>query len=103
MSGENIQEILEQVSLVGEPYIVVPCVGGVTVCGIAIQENLEQKIELAKKLMKDLRVLSIFEAENSVFKSNLTKTDLEILEELIKEPRQKIEKIAKNTDRKAHV
>jgi len=98
VSGENIQEILEQVSLVGEPYIVVPCVGGVTVCGIAIQENLEQKIELAKKLMKDLRVLSIFEAENSVFKSNLTKTDLEILEELIKEPRQKIEKIANNTD-----
>ncbi|ABX13611.1 winged helix-turn-helix transcriptional regulator [Nitrosopumilus maritimus] len=98
VSGENIQEILEQVSLVGEPYIVVPCVGGVTVCGIAIQENLEQKIELAKKLMKDLRVLSIFEAENSVFKSNLTKTDLQILEELIKEPRQKIEKIAKNTD-----
>ena len=98
VSGENIQEILEQVSLVGEPYIVVPCVGGVTVCGIAIQENLEQKIELAKKLMKDLRVLSIFEAENSVFKSNLTKTDLEILEKLIKEPRQKIEKIAKNTN-----
>ena len=98
VSGENIQEILEQVSLVGEPYIVVPCVGGVTVCGITIQENLEQKIELAKKLMKDLRVLSIFEAENSVFKSNLTKTDLEILEELIKDPRQKIEKIAKNTN-----
>ena len=98
VSGENIQEILEQVSLVGEPYIVVPCVGGVTVCGIAIQDNLEQKIELAKKLMKDLRVLSIFEAENSVFKSNLTKTDLEILEELIKEPRYKIEKIAKNTN-----
>lgn len=98
VSGENIQEILEQVSLVGEPYIVVPCVGGVTVCGITIQDKLEQKIELAKKLMKDLRVLSIFEAENSVFKSNLTKTDLEILEELIKEPRQKIEKIAKNTN-----
>ena len=25
VSGENIQEILEQVSLVGEPYFVVPC------------------------------------------------------------------------------
>ena len=98
VSGEDIQEILEQVSIVGEPYIVVPCVGGVTVCGIAIQEKLEQKIELAKKLMKDLRVLSIFEAESSVFKSNLTKTDLEILEELIKDPRQKIEKIASNTN-----
>jgi len=98
ISGENIQEILEQVSLVGEPYIVVPCVGGVTVCGIVIKENLDKKIDLAKKLMKDIRVLSIFEAESSDFNSNLTKTDLEILEELIKEPRQKIEKIAKSTD-----
>ncbi len=97
VSGENITEILEQASLVGEPYFVVPCVGGVTVCGISIKENMNQKIELAKKLMKDVRVLTIFEAENPGFNSNLTKTDLEILEELIKDPRQKIEQIAKNT------
>ncbi len=97
VSGENIKEILEQASLVGEPYFVVPCVGGITVCGISIKENMNQKIELAKKLMKDIRVLSIFEAENPGFSSNLTKTDLEILEELIKNPRQKIERIARNT------
>jgi DNA-binding Lrp family transcriptional regulator len=97
VSGENIKEILEQANLVGEPYFVVPCVGGITVCGISVKENMEQKIELAKKLMKDVRVLSIFEAENPGFSSNLTKTDLEILEELIKDPRQKIEQIAKNT------
>ena len=97
VSGENIKEILEQASLVGEPYFVVPCVGGITVCGISVKENMKQKIELAKKLMKDVRVLSIFEAENPGFSSNLTKTDLEILEELIKDPRQKIEHIAKNT------
>src|SRR5210317_1330187 len=98
VSGENISEILEQASLVGEPYFVVPCVGGITVCGISVKENMEQKIELAKKLMKDVRVLSIFEAENPGFSSNLTKTDLEILEELIKNPREKIEQIAKNTN-----
>ena len=98
VSGENINETLEQVSLVGEPYFVVPCVGGITVCSIVVKENMEQKIELANKLMKDVRVLSIFEAENPGFASNLTKTDLEILEELIKDPRQKIEKIAKNTN-----
>ena len=98
VSGENIDEILEQLSLVGEPYLVVPCVGGVTVCSIVVKENLDQKIELASKLMKDVRVLSIFEAENPGFNSNLTKTDLEILEELIKDPRQKIERIAKNTN-----
>lgn len=97
VSGEDIKEILEQVSLVGEPFIVVPCVGGVTVCGIVIKENLDQKIELASKLMKDIRVLTIFEADNTDFNSNLTKTDLEILEELIEEPRQKIENIAKKT------
>ncbi len=98
VSGENINEILEQVSLVGEPYFVVPCIGGITVCGIVVKENVKQKIELASKLMKDVRVLSIFEAENPGFSSNLTKTDLEILEKLIKDPRQKIENIAKNTN-----
>jgi len=98
VSGENINEILEQVSLVGEPYFVVPCIGGITVCGIVVKENVKQKVELASKLMKDVRVLSIFEAENPGFSSNLTKTDLEILEKLIKDPRQKIENIAKNTN-----
>jgi len=96
VSGENMDEVLEQISLVGEPFLVVPCIGGVTVCSIVIKENLEQKIELAKKLMKDVRVLSIFEAKNPGFNSSFTKTDFEILEELIKDPRQKIEKIAKN-------
>jgi len=98
VSGENINEILEQVSLVGQPYLVVPCIGGITVCGIVVKENVKQKIELASKLMKDVRVLSIFEAENPGFSSNLTKTDLEILEKLIKDPRQKIENIAKSTN-----
>ena len=64
VSGENMKEVLEQVSLVGEPHFVAPCVGGITVCSIIVKENLEQKIELAKKLMKDFQVLSIFEAEN---------------------------------------
>ncbi len=98
VSGENTKEILEQLSLVGEPFIVVPCVGGVTVCSIVVKDNFEQKIELASKLMKDVRVLLIFEAENPGYDTNLTKTDLEILEELIKDPRQKIEKIAKSTN-----
>ena len=97
VSGQNIKEILEQISLVGEPFFVVPCVGGITVCSIVVKENLQQKIILANKLMKDVRILSIFEAENPGFSSNLTKTDLEILKLLIKEPRQKIEKISKDT------
>ena len=93
VSGQNIKEILKQISLVGKPFFVVPCVGGVTVCGIVAKENLEEKIELANNIMRDVRVLSIFEAENPGFNSNLTKTDLEILEQLMKDPRQKIENL----------
>ena len=97
VSGENIDEILEQISLVGEPYFVAPCIGGITVCSIVIKDNPEEKIELANKLMKDVRVLSIFEAESPGYDSDFTKTDFEIMEELIKDPKQKIEKIASNT------
>jgi len=98
VTGEDLDKILQQVKLIGEPFFVVPCVGGITVCSIVVKENVQQKIELAKNLMKDVRVLSIFEAENPGVSTNLTKTDLEIINELMKDPRQKIENIAKKTD-----
>ncbi|MFB5605369.1 MAG: Lrp/AsnC family transcriptional regulator, partial [Nitrosarchaeum sp.] len=55
ISGQNIKEILEQISLVGEPFLVVPCVGGITVCSIVVKEDLQQKIILVNKLMKDVK------------------------------------------------
>ncbi len=98
ISGRDFNEILKQLKLIGEPYIVVPCVGGITVCGIVVKENIQQKIELAKNLMKDLRVLTIFESQSPGVNAAMTKTDLMIIEELLKNPREKIEVIAKNTD-----
>jgi len=98
VSGQNVKEILDQMNLVGKPFFVVPCVGGVTVCGIVVKENLKEKIEVAKNLMKDIRILSIFEAENPNVNPNLTKTDLEILEQLLKDPRQKMEIISKKVN-----
>lgn len=96
-TGQNIDEILKQVELVGEPFFVVPCVGGITVCAIVVKENVSQKIELAKNLMRDVRLLSIFEAENPGIRSDLTKTDVEIIGELLKNPQMKIENLAKKT------
>lgn len=95
VSGQNVKEILDQMNLVGTPFFVVPCVGGITVCGIVVREKLKEKIEIAKNLMRDIRILSIFEAESPNLNSNLTKTDLEILDQLLKDPRQKIEIISK--------
>lgn len=94
-TGENQESILRQVKLIGDPFLVVPCVGGITVCGIVVKENVEQKIELAKNLMKDVRVLTIFPARNSGIRSDLTKTDLQIIEKLMENPRVKIDEIAK--------
>jgi len=97
VTGQDIDEILKQVELVGEPFFVVPCVGGITVCAIVVKKNVSQKIELAKNLMRDVRLLSIFEAENHGIRSDLTKTDVEIIGELLRNPRSKIDDIAKKT------
>ena len=98
VASQDTEEILRQVCLVGVPYLVVPCIGGITVYGITVRDGIRQKAELARRLMKDIRVLSIFEAEGQGFRSNLTRTDLDILEELIRNPRDKIEDLARNTD-----
>ena len=90
------KEVAKQIEFVGEPNAVVPCIGGVTVYSIIIKEKTQKKIELVNELIKDVRVLTVFEAEDPGFTANLTKTDLDILGELNKNPRQKNEIIAKN-------
>lgn len=95
VTGTDLQCILDQVKLIGEPFFVVPCVGSVTVCSIVVKGDPNQKMELAKKILHGVRVLSIFEAKNPGIRSDLTKTDLEIIEILLRDPRLKIEDIAK--------
>ena len=97
VSGDEIDKELEQIKLIGDPFFTVPCIGGITVCGIVVKEGVEKKIELTKELMKGVRVLTIFEAKTDIMDSKLTKTDLEIIDTLLKNPRKKIEQIAKET------
>ncbi|MFM7795677.1 MAG: Lrp/AsnC family transcriptional regulator [Candidatus Nitrosotenuis sp.] len=98
VTGQNTNEILKEIKLVGEPFVVVPVIGGITVCGIVVKENVEQKIEIAKKLMKGSRLLSIFEAGNPEIRSELTKTDVDIIAELAKNPLAKVDELAKKTN-----
>lgn len=98
VTGQNNEEIVKEVKLIGKPFLVVPCIGGITVCGIVVKEDVEQKISLAQNLMKNVRVLSIFHAENPGIRSDLTKTDIEIIDALLKDPRAKIEEIARTTN-----
>ena len=95
-TGQDVNEIVKQVKLVGEPFFVVPCVGGISACGIAVKGEVEQKIAIINNLLKEVRILNIFEAEDAGIKSNLTKTDLDVIEQLLKDPQEQIDVIAKN-------
>ncbi len=97
VTGKEIEDIIQKIGLVGELFFVVPCVGGVTVCSIVVKENPTQKMELAKNLLRDIRVLSIFEAKNPEIRSDLTKTDIGIIDILLQDPRLKIEEIAEKS------
>lgn len=97
VTGKESDNVLDKVRLVGEPFFVVPCVGGVTVCSIVVKDDPAKKMELAKELLRDVRVLSIFEAKNPKIRSDLTKTDIEIIGILLKDPRQRIEEIARQS------
>lgn len=96
--GKDLDDIINKVKLVGEPFFVVPCVGGITVCSIVVKDEPTKKMELAKNLLREVRVLSVFEAKNPEIRSDLTKTDIEIIDILLDEPRLKIEEIAKRSE-----
>ena len=97
VNTQNQKEIIKNVKLAGMPFTIVPCVGGNTVIGVVVKEDMEQKIELLKKLMQNVRVMSVFEANNTMITHNLTRTDLEILNQLTSNPRKKIEQLSKDT------
>ena len=97
VNTQNQKEIIKNVKLAGMPFTIVPCVGGNTVIGVVVKEDMKQKIELLKKLMQNVRVMSVFEADNKIITHNLTRTDLEILNKLTNNPRKKIEQLSKDT------
>jgi len=98
VNTQNQKEIIKNVKLAGMPFTIVPCVGGITAIGVVVKEDVQQKIELLEKLMQNVRVMSVFEADNTKIIHNLTRTDLEILNQLVKNPRKKIEQLSRDTE-----
>lgn len=90
-------EIFDRAKFVGELDYVVPCVGGVTLCSIIIKDNVDEKIKLLHELIKNVKILSVLRAEELEFEQNFTKTDIEIVDEIIRDSRQRKEQIAKTT------
>ena len=89
--------IVKKLKLIGEPFFVVPCLGDITACGIVVEKDLEQKTELVKNLISNARIILTLNAQDSEFRLDLTKTDFKILEQLLKNPREKIDNLAEST------
>ena len=89
--------IVKKLKLIGEPFFVVPCLGDITACGIVVEKDLEQKTELIKNLISNARIILTLNAQNSGFRADLTKTDFKILEQLLRNPREKIDILAEST------
>ena len=89
--------IVKKLKLIGEPFFVVSCIGDMTACAIIVEKDMEQKTELVKNLISNARIVLTVDAKDSEFRADLTKTDFKILEKLLKNPKEKIDAIAKST------
>jgi len=95
--SDDESNIVKKLKLVGEPFFVVPCLGDIIACGIVVEKDVEQKTELEKNLISNARIILTMEAKESEFRVDLTKTDFKILEQLLKNPKEKIDVLAKST------
>jgi len=95
--GDDEASIVKKLELIGEPFFVVPCLGDITACAIVVEKDMEQKTELVKNLISNARIILTMDAKESEFRVDLTKTDFKILEQLLKNPKEKIDVIAKST------
>jgi len=96
--SDNEADIAKKLKLVGEPFFVVPCLGDITACGIVVEKDVEQKTELVKNLISNARIVLTLDPKESEFRADLTKTDFKILAQLLKNPREKIDSMAKSTN-----
>ncbi len=92
--SEQQQTILDRVKLVGDTFMVINCVGDLTILGIAVRGELEQKMELVKTLVEPAIVINIFPIRG-ILPRKLRRTDLILMRHLIKYPRASAHDIAK--------
>jgi DNA-binding Lrp family transcriptional regulator len=95
--SDDEDDIVKKLKLVGKPFFVVPCLGDIIACGIVVEKDVEQKTELVKNLISNARIVLTLDVKESEFRADLTKTDFKILEQLLKNPREKIDSMAKST------
>ena len=120
VTGKDPDKTGRRLAELGELFVVAPCVGGMTVYGIAVRgENFGSAlnghstslstarsgssrvyyaVRIAEMMSDDARILSIQEGRNMMMEFSPTKTDMRIIKELMEDPRMSISNISKKTE-----
>ena len=82
-SEKDFKELLKRVKIFGKPSHVIHCIGSTAILGTIVKENFEEKLEFAKQLVNEGKVITVSASKSPGFSKIITKTELKILQALI--------------------
>lgn len=88
-------DVASRLALLGELFLQVDCVNGVSFFGLAIKDGMEEKIRLLDRALKPARVQSLF-VRKTACNHKLSETDLKIIKYLLSDPRKGVSEIARD-------
>lgn len=94
-NSKSIEGTLSRIKLLGQMVVEVEGIGGISLIGIAISRDNEEKIQLLTEALKPALIQNIFVGQSSPLKLKMKKTDFRILRCLIADSRMEISEIAK--------
>jgi DNA-binding Lrp family transcriptional regulator len=90
-----VQQTLNRIKQLGQVILEVNCIGGVSVLGVAIRKEHEEKIQSLAAALKPALIQNRVVAHSYPIKLKLRETDFKIIKCLISDARMEISEIAK--------
>jgi DNA-binding Lrp family transcriptional regulator len=91
----TVEKALNRLKLLGEVVLEVNCIGGISLVGIAIRKEEEEKIQLLVEALKPALIQNMVMGHSNPVRLNLLHTDFKIIKCLISDARMEISEIAK--------
>ena len=92
----STKNIIDNLNLVGDLIFHVTCLGGISAFGLAMREDLDEKIELLNNALKPGFIQSSFVVKEHVpYSYTLKLIDYKIIQSLLKDPRIEISNLSK--------
>ena len=82
-SEKNSEELLKKIRIFGRPSFIMHCIGSTAILGIIVNENFEDKLDFARQLVNEGKVITVSPSKSPGFNKIITKTELKILQALI--------------------